>query len=181
MKNKVSFDNYAPPVIMSSPQVKQIAVIEEAELTEEWKTLKIVLDDSFIETLSEEGIKRWEGIMKITPNISDTLKERRYRIKVRYNERLPYTKRRLYLLLTSLCGENGFTLNIEHNVYTVTVKVALTVKKMFEEVKALLLRILPAEMVLGIDLMYNTWEDVHSYTWDELHQRTWEQVMADPL
>lgn len=179
MQRNVDIRTYWPEVVGSTYEFNAIAEAENPEINALWIVWDDVMKDQFVDSLTINGIKRWEKNLKITPYADDTLADRRYRIKVRLNETLPYTYRTVYRILENLCGKDGFTFEVKHNIYTVVVRIALIVKKMFDAVVDLLRRILPANMVLDIELMYNTWEHVHEYTWERAYACTWEEMMSD--
>lgn len=88
-----------------------------------------VLDAQFVSTAGERGIERYEQIFSIVPQDTDTLDERRFRVLAKINAQLPFSISRLRQQLSTLCGEDGYRMEIDGGKYTLTVKVALTAKR----------------------------------------------------
>ena len=139
------------------------------------------MNDQFISEATENGLARREKMLGITPYATDTLEDRRFRLFVRYNENMPYTRASLKNLLMSLCGENGYKLVFITRKFTVSVKVALTAKKQEDSVKELLERILPYNTIFTVELLYNTWEKARPYTWGALSDITWNEMKEEVL
>ncbi len=133
----------------------QLAQAEQPEVALLWQAVADVLDDQFVPTAKEGGIKRWESMLQIQPMTSNTLDERRFRILTRLNQRLPYTWNGLRQQLSTLCGADGYTLELQHEAYTVKVRVALKAKANYGDVDHLLERMLPANLVIDLSLKYN--------------------------
>lgn len=47
--------------------------------------------------------------------------------------------------------------------------------------EALLRRVLPANLVIEVSLMYNQWEKIKGRTWGELLGKTWGAVKEETL
>lgn len=53
--------DYLPPVLASILEMQAIMEIEQPEAEMLWDKLSGVMDDQFVETASEERVKRWES------------------------------------------------------------------------------------------------------------------------
>ena len=172
---------YFPDVLKD---VREFNVLDEAE-TPELKSLyecvKEVLDNGFIETAKENGVARAEKIVGISPRATDTLEERKFNVLAKYNEDLPYTVTKLNELLSILCGEKGYHLEINNGEFKLTVKVELTSKKSKEAVDELLERVTPANMILSVTLMYNQHKTVKMLTNAELRKYTHNGIREEAL
>lgn len=73
--------------------------------------------------------------------------------------------------LTTLCGKDGYTLELKNEEYTLLVKVALTAKANFEDVGDLLGRIVPANLIIDLSLKYNQHKTLKKLTHKELAAR----------
>ena len=89
--------------------------------------------------------------------------------------------RRLRQQLETLCGTDGYKLELDGDRYTLTVKVALTAKRNQQAVEELLADIVPANMVCTTSLLYNTWEQIKKLTWGELKKLTWREIKEEVL
>lgn len=140
-----------------------------------------VLDTQFVSTAGERGIARYEKIFGITPMDTDTLDERRFRVLAKINAQLPFSIRRLRQQLSTLCGEDGYKLEVNGGVYTLTVKVALTAKRNQQAVEELLADIVPANMVCTTSLLYNQHADLTRFTHAQLAALTHFAIREEVL
>ncbi|MBO8435138.1 MAG: DUF2313 domain-containing protein [Tyzzerella sp.] len=154
MVKNVDISVYQPPIVKDYKEFKEISRVENEMLTDCWSWSNKVFLDQFIETLTDNGCKRWEKILNIQPKGTDTLEVRRFRIKSRINEDLPYTYKALLNVLDNLCG-NGYEVTLFNDEYRLKILIELTVKRMFDEVEKTVRRMLPANMILEVSLRYN--------------------------
>lgn len=177
----IDLKGYLPEVLKDVTEMRAIMDAETPEVQAIWNACEDCMNDQFISEATENGIARREKILKITPYATDTLEDRRFRLRTLYNESIPYTRRSLKSLLESLCGTDGYELTILTNTFTVKVKVALTVKKQEDSVKEMLERILPYNMAFTVELLYNTWEKVKGNTWSDLASLSWKEIKEEEV
>ena len=181
MLKNVDISIYQPLIIKDYREFKEIAEIENTILTDCWSSSNNVFLDQFIETLTDNGCKRWEKILNIQPKGTDTLEVRRFRIKSRINEDLPYTYNALVNVLNSLCGEGQYTINLYNNEYRLKILIELTAKKLFDEVESTVKRMIPANLILEVDLRYNQHKTLAKYTHKQLSKYTHKELREDVL
>lgn len=172
MLRNVDVSKYYPMVMKEIREFQQIAEVENPECIFVWQALQNVLDDQFIKDATLNGVARRERMLKIAPKASETLDERKFRLLARYNEDIPYTVPNLKICLANICGANGYRLNLIHNTFTVMIKVELVSKNNLETVRELLERLVPLNMIIDLDLMYNQHKTLHPYTHRQLQQFT---------
>ncbi len=177
----IDLKEYLPDVLRDVTEMKAIMESETPEVQALWQACEDCMNDQFISEATEYGIARREKMLDITPFATDTLDDRRFRLLTRYAESIPYTRRGLASMLESLCGENGYTLNILTSEFTVSVKVALTAKKQEDSIRELLERVVPYNMVFTVELLYNTWEKAGRYIWSAVSLRTWKDLKEEVL
>lgn len=175
--------DYEPPYMQDYLEIREICEAEQPEVELLWGGLESAFLDMFIDSLDEYGCSRWEKILKVTPFPSDTLADRRFRIKTLVNSQLPYTYTHVYDVLTNICGEGKFVMTLNHSSYVLTILLELTVKRQLDIVIEKLGAILPANLILIVDLRYNqhqkyighfTHEDLSVYTHDQLRNEVIE-------
>ena len=172
MAKQVDLLSYWMPFLRSLKEFKEIAKAEEPEIIALLEAIDTSLDNFFIPTANEYGISRYESMLGLFPIEGEDLEARRFRVLSKWNDRLPYTESELRARLTSLCGADGYELDINYNEYTITVKVALTNKDILPMVKELLDKMVPCNMVISLYLMYTTYEWLEDYTHADLSQYT---------
>jgi len=181
LDREINILNYLPDFIKEFREFKMLAEAENPELLTIRETFDNVMHDQFVKDSTENGVKSWEKILKISPKGSDMLEDRKFRILASLNEKLPYTYIKLEQLLASLCGDMGYSLKLLNNAYTLVVRVALTAKSNFEEVKKLLQRTIPANMIIDLSLLYNQHLLLKDYTNVSLSNYTYEQLRSEVL
>lgn len=172
---------YWPDFLREVLEFQKIAQAEQPELDKALEAVRKAPDDFFISTLTEYGAERWERNMDFPVAHGGNLKDRRFRIMARFCEQLPYSYRRLEQLLESLCGEDGYTVELRAGDYTLKVRVALTAKSNFDDVGALLKRVAPANIVIDLELKYNQNMTLAGFTHGQLAAWTHDQLRNEVL
>lgn len=172
---------YLPEILLKTYEFPLLCATEQPEFDRLSAAADETLSNQFVETAGEKGLARYEQIFGIAPQDTDTLDERRFRVLTKINAQLPFSVRRLRQQLETLCGADGYKLEVNGAVYTLTVKVALTAKRNRSAVEDLLRDIVPANMVCTCSLLYNTWEQIKRLTWGELKALTWREIKEEVL
>lgn len=176
-RENIDLKDYWPLVTKKILEFEKIADAENPEINNLWAAHKKVLDNQFIKTLTEEGCARWENILNIVPMGTDTLEDRRFRILARINADLPFTFRQLENMLYALCGDD-YTCELVNNEYKLVVRLALGIRRQYDEVSSLLKKVVPANLLIDLDLLWNQYlllepfihEDLEPYTHEELRE-----------
>lgn len=168
---------YLPEILKNIKEYK--AILEDGEQFEFqmlWEDINQTLDDQFIESSSSNAISRWEKMTNISPKGNATLEERKFTVLAKLNEQLPYTMPVLEQQLETLCGVGNYSIKLQHNIYKLTVRVALTAKNSFDDVIAFLRRIVPANIEIDCSLKYNTHKILSGHTHLQLSEDTHYQI-----
>lgn len=168
--------DYLPPFMREFAEMKRIMDAEQTEVDDLWKSCDKALDEQFVATASEYGISRYERILGIVPKATSTLDERRFTISTRMTEDTPYTMTSLKQKLENLCGKDGYSVELDANNYILKVRIALTARNNYDDVCAMLQKIVPANMVIDASLMYNQNKKFVSYTHEQLKAYTHNQL-----
>ena len=175
--------DYLPPILLKTYEFPLLCETEQPEIDRLHDAADAVLDAQFISTAGDSAIARYEKIFGITPMDTDTLAERRFKVLTRINTQLPFSVRRLRQQLATLCGADGYRMEIDGDRYTLTVKVALTAKRNQQAVEELLADIVSANMVCTTSLLYNQHADLTRFTHAQLalltHFEIREEVLPD--
>ena len=168
--------DYLPPFVQNFLEMRHIMSAEQPEVDTLWNSCEDVLNESFIMTASENGLKRWEFITGVTPKDTDTLDERRFRILTKMNQELPYTMTKLQEVLTVICGEGNFFIDLQPNNYHIEIKLALTNSNNYGEVVDVLKKMIPANLTQHVQIMYNSNKTFVEFTHAELAAYTHERL-----
>lgn len=175
--------DYLPEVLKTFAEFKEIMRVEQPQVEALWDDIDSLLREAFISDESAVGAKRWESILNIKPLDTDSVEVRNFRIHGRLLEDIPYTYRSLCHQISGLCGEDGYTVKLDSDKYTLEIKVALKSKKLKTEVDRLAERVVPLNLILDIDLMYNTHRMIHNtgLTNAQLGAFTHNQLREEPF
>lgn len=98
MAREIDLLSYWMPVLRQLKEFKEIAKAETPELKYILEQIERTLNNMFIETADEYGIKRFEDMMGIYPEAGASLETRRFNVLVKWNDKVPYTEREIYKL-----------------------------------------------------------------------------------
>lgn len=147
--------NYLPPVLREVPELKAIMAAEQPEVEQLWDAQDNILENQFLVSATEYGVKRWERILKIYPKDTDGLEMRRARVLAILRLKLPYTIRWLRNWLDELCGAGNYGLDIA--AYTITLHLGYDnipeAEKLAQDIMAMLQTAKPENMVLDFNAL----------------------------
>lgn len=130
-------------------EIKEIMKTEDIELDIANKYLEKILDDAFIKDCSENGIKRYEDILKIVPNATDSLEARKLSVLRKWNNVLPYTYRMLLKKLEVLYGVGNYEVLGDLQRYKICVIVHSELRGQKKTVETMLDDLLPMNMMFS--------------------------------
>ena len=107
------------------------------------------LDNEYITTADETGIRRFEKLLGLLPEAEDTLESRRAKVLALWFVSLPYTMRMLIKRLTLMCGADGFEVDTDFSAYYIRVITHFRVYSQLLQLRAVLQEMIPANMVIG--------------------------------
>ena len=171
--------DYLPQYMQEYLEMQKIMEAEQPEIDLLWTAAENALADQFILEATESGVKRWESMLGISPKGTDSLDERKFRILTLLNQELPYTMRKLEQALTNLCGADGYSITVNSAEYQVEVKLALSNENNRGEVEKILKKMIPANMVQIINIMYNSNTVLMQFTHAQLSAYTHEQLRSE--
>ena len=165
----------APKIFSNIPDIAQIYEINDKQSDGLDEAINQLNDDIFLDTMSESKTERWEKMLSITHQDNDTISDRRFRIKAKVLEKLPYSYRVIINKLNTLCP-NGYTFELSEDRIKVSVKLVLDSKKMINDVKDMLERMLPLNMLYSVEILYNTYAVLSGKTYDYLSSYTYQNL-----
>ena len=140
--------SYLPPELQKVLEFQYLTGEEQKKIDHLAAAIDGVLNNQFIDDADELGVRRYESIFKIIPKATDSLNERKFRIKLKMSEQLPFTMRALERQLENLCGADGYEIKLNHNAYHLSVKIMVVERNNVEDVRKMLLRMVPANLLL---------------------------------
>lgn len=172
----MSIKDLWPPIMQELKEFQKIAEIEDVFIEKLWQEIENIVDDQFIQTATEKGIARREKMLNVSPFADDTIETRRFRVQSVWNDKLPYTYRVLLERLDSLCGPDGYVIELDAGQYSLNIKIELTRRRMFDEVVRLTRQMVPANIVITVELRYIQHLTLAYFTHEQLSQYTHYQL-----
>ena len=141
--------------MQSFKELREITRVEETQLNQIDEDVAQILNEAFIMDCSEYGIQKYESILGILPEITDSLEDRKARVLIRWNDSLPYTIRTLIEKLNSYCGVNNYDLVLDRlNDYEITIYTHFRLHTAIQELEATLDKMIP------LNVHYETFNDL---------------------
>lgn len=173
--------DYLPEYLKEYKEFQGISGMLQAEFEDTWDNTDYLLQESFITTAENYGLTKWEELLGLARNDTIATEDRRFRIIAQLQNQTPYTYRRIKQLLTSLCGEDGYKMTLDANNYALTVLLALSREAQFDAVEQLLAEIIPANLVLTVNLEYNRYLTLEPFTYEQLERFTYDELRNEVL
>ena len=142
----INLINYLPDFMAEYKEMQLITDVENPEYNLFWEILRQTVDNQFIITCDDQGISKFEKMLKLYPYESDTLEMRIARVLVEWNAQLPYTMRSLKQMLDVLCGAGNYRIKLRNDEYVLVIDTYFYDSKMLTQLNKLLLKVLPANL-----------------------------------
>lgn len=168
----------APDIISQIPEIKIIYETNEMQERDLEIAIETIDNNLFLNTMSIDVIEEWEEILDIIPYDDDTIDDRRFRVKAKIIERVPYSLRVLRRKLDTLSPE-GYKLTLSYALDAIEVKIALKSKRMIDAVEKSMEDIVPLNMLLDCGVLWNNYELLNRFTHEQLSSRTYASIRED--
>lgn len=163
---------HLPPVLADVRELEKICNLEQPLFEEANVDLAKVAAEQFVLTCGEYGLARWEEMLKITPRDGADEDERMSAVLFRLNEQLPFTLRKLEMLLGLVSPKDSCTLSMDYAERRLDVGLSLYCKPVERLITEVLNRTLPANILCVKQWNYNTHAIAAGYKHGELAEKT---------
>ena len=141
-------NKHLPEFIGSIKEFVELDNVITPELEEINKKIWQLQQNQFIESANEEGLKRYEQMLKIAP-VND-IDMRRFNILNKYNSSIPFTMTWLVNTLNTIVGKGDFLIDMSYNTYTLTISIIKPKEHLIPTLKKDLRERIPANLILNI-------------------------------
>ncbi|AET70757.1 Uncharacterized protein conserved in bacteria (DUF2313) [Desulfosporosinus orientis DSM 765] len=172
---------YWPDFLSEFKEFQEISNTDNIEISLIRQAVADLLNVQFIQTATENGIARREKMLTITPFANDDLESRRFRVQAKWNDKLPYTYRELVDKMNNLCGENGYVMVLNSNLYTLNIKLELINRRMFNEIEKITRKMVPANIIITVELRYNQHLKLANFTHGQLAAYSYYQLKSEVI
>jgi hypothetical protein len=169
----------APGIIENIPDIATIYETNDEQADELDDAIETLDDNIFLDDMHEDQIVRWENILKISPATDDSWDDRRFRVKTKVLERLPYSYRVIINKLETLVPD-GLEISVDADRLHLDISLALRSAKMLADVGEMLEKMLPLNMTYTIIILYNQYSIyINRWTHGQMHAYTHEQLRSN--
>ncbi len=170
-----------PPILRQIEELAVICDLEQPHFAEAWVKTQQVLDEQYPYICGEYGLQRWEKMLGLVPSVDAELNKRRRAVLLMLNEQLPFTLARLRELLARVAPNGGYEVELLPEEYLLRLRLDLAEKDYLRVLRQVLERTLPANMLLDLVLLFNSYGKLAAYTHGQLaarqHKTIREEVM----
>lgn len=175
--------DYLPPFLAEYREYRYLFDALWGEISENDQSIldriESALNDTFIASVDEAGIRRWEKMLSIIPSVEASLEDRREIIRMKLVGERPYTYEKLEELLNKLLGEDQYVMQMT-SAYELSVLVELTSRFQYAAAVDLLNKIVPANIGVNVGLRYNQHNKyIGIYTHDQMAAYTHQQLKEE--
>lgn len=178
MPNREMLD-YLPGYMRQFREMKAIMDTLQPEIGRMGEDTQTILEDAYIDTASPAAIGRYENMLKIKPDANASIEARRRSVRAILYDTGGYTMKAVLRYLDSILGAGAYTVSVSG--YLFHIGLSLSVKNRYIDVEKYLRRILPANMALSVEYIFNTHAVLKSYTHESLHNRTHREIREEEL
>lgn len=120
MRNSRKAVSYVPDIYKGFTEMEQIVNIDDVNIDAAEGAFNELVDNQWVSTASETGIKAYEAMFGIIPDLTEeTLQFRRDRLINRFSSRMPFTTAALRQKLDAIIGAENYSLTIDYNQYII--------------------------------------------------------------
>lgn len=142
---------YLPEYLQEIREYKEICSTEDIELEQLENKIEEVIKEVNVQTASDYGLSRYEKIFNIVNTTTD-IDERRFKVRSKLINQLPFNMKWLNNKLKNLVGEDNYKIVLDAEKYTITVQIS----HIFPDIANVLIndfsKQFPANLVIIINL-----------------------------
>lgn len=142
---------YMPLFLQDIREFQEIFKVEDKEIEKLKEQINNVMEEVIVTTAKGYGLDRYEKIYNIQNDTTD-VETRRFNILSKINNRLPYSKNWLINKLNNTVGEENYTLDIEHDNYSIKIGAIALFKDIAILLNKDLREQLPANLIITVNL-----------------------------
>ena len=148
----VSIAHYFPNTVFPSLEFETLAKVVDPELYLLHKELWQAMCNTFVYDINEQGAKRWEEMLGITPPAGASLESRKQAILMLINAQLPYTERTFQAMLDGIYGEGEVKIKIDYDNYHIAFDLGSYASEHYDSLSKYTRIIVPANMGYGVTI-----------------------------
>ena len=143
--------NYIPSFLKDIKEYKEIYNSEEIEIESLEKRIEEIIKEVSVETASGYGLDKYEKIFNIVKT-TDSVEERRFKIKSKLTNQLPFNMKWLDNKLKSLVGEDNYKITLDTENYSISIQISHIFPDVANVMNKDLRKQLPANLLITVNL-----------------------------
>ena len=144
------YKDYLPGILEDVSDFEKIGDATDPEIAALKENIQSVNAETDASSAAEEGMARFESMLKLSCSSGDTLESRRFRVLSRINNRTPYTLRWLReKLATVFGGTDEFSVSVDYENHGLSIEVDTIHAQSLSDLRADLRKSIPANMALS--------------------------------
>lgn len=140
-----------PPFLQNIKEYKEICSAEYIELKDLEDKIEEIIKEISAETATGYGLERYEKILNIV-NTTTNAEERRFKIKSKLTNQLPFNLKWIENKLKSLVGEGNFLIDLDNENYKITIQISYVFPDVANVLNRDLRLQLPANLLIMVNL-----------------------------
>ena len=181
MENR--YEMYLPDAMRELQEFQKLGAAESVILEEEAAAKEMLVDNQWILTAHRNGLLRLAKMMRFLEAESLDTEELREEILSRWSSRSPYTVFHLQDWLDGCLGKGNYQMNLRNGQYELKLILELCVKEKQIFLQKHLRRIVPANLLLSVNLNANTFGKLKKMTHGQMKALGWTygQILLEDL
>ena len=164
---------YLPETVRELREFQKLGDVEGQILSEEGNAKDRLIRNQWIQTADRSGLLRLAKIMAFLGAEPMETEALRAELLLRWNSSSIYTRFHLQDWLDTCCGAGTYMTAMDRENYRLQLVLGLQVKEKKGFLEKQLRRVIPANLLLDVDLNTNTYGDVAMFTYGTLKEMGW--------
>lgn len=167
LKNR-KYIEYIPDHMKNISELIEIGKAVDRFTSGASEEIENILEEAYVETAEEQGLERLENMLGIDGR-GKSLESRRKNILMLLMGDAPYTFVSVNNKLDSVWGKNNVSIQYGSEPYVIDVNIGLGAKNYKDVIKKYLDIVVPANVQINCNIIYNTHNGIGKYTHERLH------------
>lgn len=176
---EIDITRYFPDILLDAKEIKEYIKGVNPELRLLFDYIRVRFLDRWVHDADIYGVERYEKLLSIVPISGETLDDRKFRILLQLNNAIPYTFKALEQKIEGICGKGKCKLNMDYDAFTIDIYIDIKSNSQFEEVGIAVERMCPANLIVNIKPLYNSYAILSTKTHKELSNFTHKELRME--
>ena len=176
------YEWYIPDILKPIRDYKALGATVDKETGKLGDEQMLTYNNSFIMSCDDETLTRFEQNVGIVYSVVPSSAIRRANLFILVGKSTPFTWRRFIGLLNQVLNEerNDYKAEKDFNNFRIILSTRTSVTQFQREfVLKFVSNVVPANIIVDYETLFNKWKDVEKYTWNEASVFDWREFSED--